>query len=193
MSYTIVSSSKGYADAMIDQLRRLDNAAIERYADALFAAWRDGRKVFVFGNGGSAFTASHHVMDYVKTAAVPGRKRLQSFSLNDNFGITTAVGNDISYDDTLRYPLESYAAKGDIAVAISCSGNSPNVVRAAEWAKANGLTLVALTGFKGGKIGEMAHIHIHVPSDNYGVIEDLHMSVGHIAAQILKVKVEAAA
>lgn len=193
MSHSIVGSSRAYADAMIEQLGRLDNAAVERYAHALFEAWRDGRQVFLFGNGGSAFTASHHVMDYVKTAAVPGRKRLRAFSLNDNFGVTTAVGNDLSYDDTLSYPLESYAKKGDIAVAISCSGNSPNVVKAAQWAKANGLTLVSLTGFKGGKIGEMADIHIHVPSDNYGVIEDLHMSVGHIAAQMLKKKVEASA
>lgn len=192
MSHTIVGSAKGYADAMIDQLKRLDCAAIEKYAQALFEAWRDGRRVYLFGNGGSAYTASHHVMDYLKTAAVQGRKRLQAFSVNDNFGITTALGNDISYDDTFRYPLETYARKGDIAVAISCSGNSPNVVKAVEWAKANGVTVVALTGFKGGKIGAAADIHIHVPSDNYGVIEDLHMSVGHIAAQMLKNKVEAA-
>lgn len=192
MSHTIVGSAKGYADAMIDQLKRLDCAAIEKYAQALFEAWRDGRRVYLFGNGGSAYTASHHVMDYLKTAAVQGRKRLQAFSVNDNFGITTALGNDISYDDTFRYPLETYAKKGDIAVAISCSGNSPNVVKAVEWAKANGVTVVALTGFKGGKIGAAADIHIHVPSDNYGVIEDLHMSVGHIAAQMLKNKVEAA-
>lgn len=192
MSHTIVGSAKGYADAMIDQLKRLDCAAIEKYAQALFEAWRDSRRVYLFGNGGSAYTASHHVMDYLKTAAVQGRKRLQAFSVNDNFGITTALGNDISYDDTFRYPLETYARKGDIAVAISCSGNSPNVVKAVEWAKANGVTVVALTGFKGGKIGAAADIHIHVPSDNYGVIEDLHMSVGHIAAQMLKNKVEAA-
>ncbi len=192
MSHTIVGSAQGYADAMIDQLKRLDCAAIEKYAQALFEAWRDGRRVYLFGNGGSAYTASHHVMDYLKTAAVQGRKRLQAFSVNDNFGITTALGNDISFDDTFRYPLETYAKKGDIAVAISCSGNSPNVVKAVEWAKANGVTVVALTGFKGGKIGAAADIHIHVPSDNYGVIEDLHMSVGHIAAQMLKNKVEAA-
>lgn len=193
MAHSIVGSTRAYADAMIEQLKLLDANSIDKYAQVLFDAWRDGRRVYLFGNGGSAYTASHHVMDYLKTAAVEGRKRLQAFSVNDNFGITTALGNDISYDDTFRYPLETYAKKGDVAVAISCSGNSPNVVKAVEWAKANGVYVVALTGFKGGMIGQAADLHIHIPSDNYGVIEDLHMSVGHIAAQMLKKKVEAAA
>jgi D-sedoheptulose 7-phosphate isomerase len=103
----------------------------------------------------------------------------------------TALGNDISYEQVFAFPLASYAQAGDLAVAISCSGNSPNVLRACEWAKANGLNVVALTGLAGGKVKDLAHVHANVPSDNYGVVEDLHMSMGHIAAQMLKSRISA--
>ena len=123
------------------------------------------------------------------TAAVEGAPRLHAVSLSDNMGLTTAIGNDLHYDDTFVYPLESYAIAGDLAVAISCSGNSPNVLRACAWAKEHGLTVVALTGCAGGKLAACGNIHIHVPSDNYGVVEDIHMSIGHIAAQMLKARI----
>jgi D-sedoheptulose 7-phosphate isomerase len=155
----------------------------------VFQAWRDGRRVFVFGNGGSAYNASHFVTDLVKTAAVDGQKRLAAFSLVDNIGLTTAIGNDLSYDETFSYPLESYAQAGDVAIAISCSGNSPNVLRACRWAREHGLTVAALTGFAGGKIKDTSDIHINIPSTNYGLMEDLHLSVGHVIAQSLKSRI----
>jgi D-sedoheptulose 7-phosphate isomerase len=192
MGGTICQTAASYIDQLRAVMERMPLEPVERYADLLFDAWRERRRVFVFGNGGSASTASHHVCDYVKTAAVKGAPRLHAFSLVDNIPLTTAIGNDLSYDDTFSYPLESYAAKGDLAVAISCSGNSPNVLRAAQWAKDNKLTLVALTGFTGGKLGPMAHVHIHVPSDNYGIVEDLHLSIGHIVTQSLHARVAAA-
>jgi D-sedoheptulose 7-phosphate isomerase len=170
---------------------QLDAAATERFADTIFNAWRDNRHVFVFGNGGSAYTSSHFVTDLVKTASVEGKKRLHAMSLVDNVGLTTAIGNDISYDDIFRFPLSSYAKSGDIAIGISCSGNSPNLLRACEWAKENGLTVIALTGFSGGKVKNLAHLHINVPSENYGVIEDLHLSIAHIIAQGLIARIEA--
>ncbi|MHC4947627.1 MAG: D-sedoheptulose-7-phosphate isomerase [Planctomycetota bacterium] len=185
-------SSRGYFEAMADVFGRLDHDAIDAYADVIFEAWADERRVFVFGNGGSAYTASHHVTDYVKTASVEGRRRLQAISLVDNLGLLTAIGNDIDYDDVFRYGLESSARAGDVAVAISASGRSPNVVRACEWAKANGLTVVAVTGFQGGLIGPIADLHLNVPSENYGIIEDGQMAIGHVAAQVLQRKVAAA-
>ena len=87
----------------------------------------------MFGNGGSALTASHYVMDLVKTCAVPAQKRLQCFCLADNCGLTTALANDVSYDEVFVYPLATYARAGDVAVAIGCSGNSPNILKACEW------------------------------------------------------------
>jgi phosphoheptose isomerase len=185
MAGSTAQSAKQYFDAMGSVIARIDPKAVDAYAAILADAWRNRRRVLVFGNGGSAYNASHHVTDYVKTASVPGRRRLHALSLTDNAGLTTAVGNDLAYDQTFLFPLESYAQPGDVAVAISCSGNSPNLLRACEWARAHGLTVVALTGFSGGKVKDLAHLHINVPSDNYGIIEDLHLSVGHIASQML--------
>ena len=190
MAGTMVSTAAAYFEQTAATMKKLDANAIDAYSELLFGAWRDKRRVLVFGNGGSAYTSSHHVTDYVKTASVDGARRLHAISLVDNYGLTTALGNDVSYDETFVYPLQSYGRAGDLAVAISCSGNSPNVVKACEWAKSNGLTVVAITGFAGGKIGKLADVHVNIPSDNYGVIEDLQMSVGHIAAQALKTRVE---
>ncbi len=183
------NSAGTYLDALTAATNRLDRAAINRFAELLFAAWEADRQVLVFGNGGSALTASHHVCDFVKTAAVDGQRRLRAISLVDNTGLLTAIANDIAYEDTFTYALKSYAKSGDLAVAISCSGTSPNVVRACQWAKDNKLAVVALTGFDGGTIKPLADVHINVPSENYGVIEDLHMSIGHAAAQGLKDRV----
>jgi D-sedoheptulose 7-phosphate isomerase len=186
MAGSTVTRARQYFDAMAATMAKVDAGAIDQYAAILVDAWRRRGRVFIFGNGGSAYNASHHVADYVKTASVPGKRRLQAFSMTDNVGVTTAVGNDLDYEQTFLFPLESYAAPGDVAVAISCSGNSPNLLRACEWARGHGLRVVALTGFAGGKVKDLAHLHINVPTDNYGVIEDLHMSIGHIAAQMLQ-------
>jgi phosphoheptose isomerase len=96
----------------------------------------------------------------------------------------------MAYEDIFRFTLESYAAKGDIAIGISCSGNSPNLLRACEWARESGLTVIALTGFSGGKVKNLASVHINVPSENYGVIEDLHLSIAHIVAQGLRARID---
>ena len=183
-------TASSYIAEMSRALSQVDPGATERFADIVFAAWRDNRHVFVFGNGGSAYTSSHFVTDLVKTASVEGKKRLHATSLVDNVGLTTAIGNDISYDDIFRFPLASYARSGDIAIGISCSGNSPNLLRACEWAKETGLTVIALTGFSGGKVKNLANLHINVPSENYGVIEDLHLSIAHIVAQGLKARID---
>jgi D-sedoheptulose 7-phosphate isomerase len=193
MAGTITADARGYLDEMAETLGRVDARAIDAFADCVYAAWRDGRRVFACGNGGSAYNASHLVTDLVKTASVEGRKRLAAFSLVDNTGLLTALGNDVSYDETFTYPLEACARPGDVLVAISCSGNSPNILGACRRARELSLTVVALTGFAGGKVKELADIHINIPSTNYGIMEDLHMSVGHVAAQALRARVAAEA
>lgn len=191
MAGSYSGSSQAYFAEMASMLGRIDHGAVERFAELVFVAWRDRKRAFVFGNGGSAATASHYVADMVKTASVDGQRRLMAFCLADNVGMLTALGNDVSYEQVFAFPLASYANAGDLAVAISCSGNSPNVLRACEWAREHGLNVVALTGLSGGKLKDLAHVHVNVPSDNYGVIEDLHMSVGHVVCQMLKTKIEA--
>jgi D-sedoheptulose 7-phosphate isomerase len=190
MAGHISKTAASYIAEMARALGQIDATATERFAEIVYTAWRDNRHVFVFGNGGSAYTSSHFVTDLVKTASVEGKKRLKAISLVDNVGLTTAIGNDISYDEIFRFPLASYAKSGDVAIGISCSGNSPNLLRACEWAKENALTVVALTGFSGGKVKNLANLHINVPSENYGVIEDLHLSIAHIVAQGLKSRIE---
>lgn len=190
MGHTVSSSAADYLDSMAEVLKKLDQQSVAEYADLLYAAWQENRCVYLFGNGGSAFSASHHALDYVKTASVDNQRRLRAISLVDNIGVTTAIGNDISFDETFVYPLEVHARPGDVAVVISCSGNSPNAVKGCRWAKENKMTVVALTGFDGGVIGTLADLHINIPSDNYGIIEDLHMTIGHIGAQLLRNKVQ---
>lgn len=185
MAGTTCSTAADYFKVYTDAISTIDTGPIDAFCDLIFDAWENDRNVFVFGNGGSTATASHYVADLVKTAMVEGQKRLRTYCLVDNFAMTMALGNDVSFEDTFVFPLESYARPGDIAVAISCSGNSPNIVKAVDWAKRNGVTVVAISGFKGGKMAEFADIHINVPHDNYGVIEDIHMSIGHIATQAL--------
>lgn len=193
MAGTTCPPAKAYLDGLSDLLRAVDSGVIDALTDLVHRAWREDRRVFVFGNGGSAYTASHQVTDLVKTAAVAGRKRLSALSLVDNVGLTTALGNDISYDETFAYPLATYARPGDLALAITCSGNSPNVLRACAWAREHGVAVVALTGFSGGKVKDLADLHINVPSENYGMIEDVHMTIGHIIAQALKARIAAEA
>ncbi len=190
MAGSISKTASSYIAEMARVVGQIDPIAVERFAEIIFNAWRDDRHVFVFGNGGSAYTSSHFVTDLVKTASVEGKKRLHAISLLDNVGLTTAIGNDIAYEDIFRFTLESYAAVGDIAIGISCSGNSPNLLRACEWAKESGLNVIALTGFSGGKVKNLANLHINVPSENYGVIEDLHLSIAHIVAQGLKARID---
>lgn len=180
------ASPSRYLDSLRAVASKIDPHAVEAYVASLHDAWREGRQVLVFGNGGSAATASHSVADLVKTAAVDGLPRLRALCLSDNAALLTAIGNDMSYGESFLYALQAYAGPGDLVVAISASGSSQNVVRACEWARSKGLRVVAMTGFGGGRLAELCDVHIHVPSDNYGIVEDLHMSVGHMAAQALQ-------
>jgi D-sedoheptulose 7-phosphate isomerase len=179
-------SAASYVEDFSQVLAQIDVAGIESFSEVLFEAWLERRQVFFFGNGGSASTASHHVLDLVKTASVHGQHHLRAMGMNDNIGIVTAVSNDIDYVESFSMPLAAYSQPGDVAVAISCSGNSPNIVHACNVARSRQLTIVGLTGFDGGKVRGLADLHINIPSDNYGIIEDLHLSIGHMVAQILR-------
>ncbi|MBI4678713.1 MAG: SIS domain-containing protein [Elusimicrobia bacterium] len=139
-----------------------------------------GRKVLVMGNGGSAAISSHIAVDFAKTARVPGRPLIRSVALTDNVEFLTAVANDLSFDDVFVAKMEALLEPGDLALLISGSGNSKNLVKAARYAKSRGAKTVALLGFDGGKLKSLVDLALVVPSDQYGVIEELHMGVGHI-------------
>ena len=164
----------------------LDLSAVAKAASAVLEARQAGRQVFTLGNGGSAATASHLATDLSKTAAVPGAPLVKCLALTDNTAYITAIGNDLSFDDIFSRQLENILEAGDVVVLISGSGNSPNLIKAARLANARGALTVGFLGFDGGRLKPLVRIPVLVASDQYGVIEDVHMGVGHILTFFLK-------
>lgn len=174
-----VPRCKAYFLGVESVLRRLPFALIDSVADTLWQAYLEGKTVYVFGNGGSAALASHCACDLGKGTAMNGARRLRVVALTDNVPLMTAWANDVSYDDIFSEQLAPLINKGDIALAISGSGNSPNVLKALEVAREVGAFTIGLTGFRGGKMKALCDLCVIVPSDNMQVIEDLHVSVNH--------------
>lgn len=175
-----------YRSEIISAWHSLDSKAVERLAQEVLAARRMGRQVFVMGNGGSAATASHIATDLSKTAAVPGKPPVKCLSLADNVPYITAIGNDLSFDDIFSRQLENLLKPKDLVILVSGSGNSPNLIKAAKFANRRGALTAGLLGFDGGKLKRLVKLVVLVASDQYGVIEDIHMGVGHILTFFLK-------
>jgi D-sedoheptulose 7-phosphate isomerase len=152
--------------------------AIEWFREARAA----GRRIFVCGNGGSASTASHFACDMVKGASYGRDERFRIMALTDQLPTITAYANDVSYDCIFAEQLKNFAEPGDVLLAISGSGNSPNVLRAMEYANGIGCRTIALTGRDGGKLGPMAQLEIRASAPHMGRIEDAHMIVCHMVA-----------
>lgn len=164
-------------------LGTLESIDLERVNQAIrwLAEARDAdRTIFVAGNGGSAATAAHFVCDMVKGASYGKAERFRILALGQNLPTMTAYSNDVSYSDALLEELKNFARPGDVYMAISGSGNSPNVVRSMECANALGCKTIALTGRDGGKLGNMAQLGIHVPEPHMGRIEDAHHIICHM-------------
>ena len=161
-------------------LDSIPQAAVARLIDWLRAALAEDRQVFVFGNGGSAANASHFITDLGKGASDKVGKRFRCLSINDNVSWITALGNDYAYEDVFVRQLENYARAGDLVMVMSVSGNSPNVVKAVEWAKRNGVYTVALVGGKRGRLAEIADLPVVIDSHHYGRVEDAHMAICHM-------------
>jgi D-sedoheptulose 7-phosphate isomerase len=159
---------------------------LENIAEIFMRAHREKRQVFFLGNGGSASTASHMAVDFSKGTFVQGQPRLRVISLTDNVGLITAWANDTNYDSVFEEQLENLLEPRDVVVAISASGNSLNVLRAAEFARKRGAVTIGLIGFGGGELKNLVDIHITVSSRNYGQVEDFHLSVNHILSQYIK-------
>ena len=174
-----------YLKRFNDELGRIDRAALGRWADLVYAAWLDERQVFTFGNGGSGTTATHMSEDLGKSLLRPehlrdeSRKRLKVMSLTDNLGWILAIGNDVGYDQIFVQQLMNFGRKGDLAIAISGSGNSPNVLAAVDWANRHGLVTFGLTGYNGGKLRQAAKHCLHVAIDDMGMVESIHLALFH--------------
>ncbi len=174
-----------YVGRLQAELDRLDRGEVTRLADAVYEAWEDGKFVFIFGNGGSATTASHFCEDLGKGSlrnedlSDETRKRLKVMSLTDNVGWMTALGNDCGYDQIFVQQLMHFGQPGDLAIGISGSGNSPNVLKAVDWANRHGLKTFGMTGFDGGKLKQLQHEGLHVALDDMGMVESIHACVIH--------------
>jgi D-sedoheptulose 7-phosphate isomerase len=154
--------------------------AVGRLIERLKRAVNEERQVFVFGNGGSAANSSHFATDLGKGSSDKIGRRFRVLSINDNVSWITALGNDYAYEDVYVRQLENYARPGDFALALSVSGNSPNIVKAVDWARQYGVFTAALVGAKRGKLAEIADEAIVIDSTHYGRVEDAHMGVCHM-------------
>lgn len=180
--------ARWYRARALEQWEKLDIPALERLAKVIEKAQAKGRFVWVCGNGGSSSISSHVGCDFGKTAARPGTKALKAVSLADNVAFITATANDLSFDKVFSRQLENVVVKGDVVLLISGSGNSKNLLEAARLSRKKGATVFSLLGFDGGKLKSLSHDHLLVPSDQYGVIEDMHQSIAHILTFYLKQK-----
>lgn len=177
-----MESVENYRRDLLQTLAELDLSGLNKVIEVFADARQQGRSIFIAGNGGSAASASHFVCDVVKGASYGKDSRFRILSLNDNFMTLTAYANDVGYDAVFVEPLKNFAQAGDVFMAISGSGNSPNVVKAMEYAQQAGLTTIAMTGRTGGTLGNLAEHHLHVKNSHMGRIEDVHMMMCHMIA-----------
>ena len=176
---------KSYFDKEIEIIRRLDLDAIRDAIGAILAAYERNSIIYIFGNGGSAATASHFVCDFNKGISEKREKKFNFVCLSDNVAQMMAIANDFSFDDIFRYPLVNRLKQNDLVIAISGSGNSINVIRAVEYAKEIGTPVIGITGYHGGKLKEIADYHMDAMVDDMQISEDLHMIFDHMMFYVL--------
>lgn len=174
-----------YVNRLNDELERIDQEAMRRWADLVYRAWETGRFIFLIGNGGSGTTASHMAEDLGKSTLPEkdlqdeSKRRLKVLSLTDNAGWLMAVGNDVGYDQIFVQQLMNYGSPEDVLIAISGSGNSPNVLKAVDWANRHELVTFGLTGYDGGKLKQLQQDGLHVELQDMGMVESIHLCLFH--------------
>jgi D-sedoheptulose 7-phosphate isomerase len=161
-------------------LAELPVAKIREVVDRLLAAYRQEQRLILLGNGGSAATASHLVADFQKMIFLEGGKPFRAMACTDSMPLVTAWANDTEYANSFAEQVRTWAEPGDLVLAISGSGNSPNILRAVEVARERGATTIGLSGFDGGQLAAVVDLALVVPSDNMQRIEDIHMILGHL-------------
>lgn len=183
---TAATYSVAYFEEWARAVESLDLMSLQRAAGLLLDAYFAGATTFACGNGGSAAIADHLQCDHLKGVRTGTDLVPRVTSLASNVDLITAIANDIGFEDVFAYQLQSQGRPGDVLVAISSSGSSPNVLRALSCARARGMATIALTGFSGGEARRLADVSIHVECSNYGIVEDLHQAVMHSIAQYIR-------
>src|SRR5436309_12580702 len=169
-----------YQTEVLRAIQEIDLEKVGQAIDVLIRARDEGRRIFVFGNGGSASTASHFVCDMVKGASFNRSMRFRIMALTDSLPTITAYSNDVGYECVFVEQLKNFAEPGDVVIAISGSGNSPNVLHAIEYGNSIGCRTIAFSGRNGGKLGPLAELNIQASHPHMGRIEDVHMIVMHM-------------
>ncbi len=177
---------RSYLTGLQETLQLLPETAIRQVILALHQARHEKRKIFILGNGGSASTASHFVCDLAKNTRVAGLPDFRVLGLTDNMAILTAYGNDEGYHNVFAQQLASLVDAGDVVIAISTSGNSPNVLEAVAAANEAQAQTIGFTGFDGGKLASLVGLHVHVPSDHIEQVEDIHLVLEHLICSALR-------
>lgn len=180
-----INELNAYREREIAVLNSLDLNSVNQVMNVLEDARLHGKRIFICGNGGSAATASHYCCDFNKGVSENQNDKYNFECLNDNIPTLMTVANDIGYEEVFRFPLKNKMKSGDILIGISGSGNSKNVVNAMEYAKSIGGTTIAIVGYSGGKMKEMADYNIHVNINDMQISEDIHMMLDHMMMYVL--------
>lgn len=173
-----------YIEQEIETIKKMDINAVNDALNLLEASIKSDATIYVFGNGGSAATASHFQNDFNKGVSEHIDKKFQFLCLNDNVATIMAIANDIGYEEVFRFQLIGKIKSNDIIIAISGSGNSPNVINAVEYGKKQGCKVVGLTGYSGGRLKELSDISLHVPINSMQITEDVHMIFNHLMMSV---------
>ena len=175
-----------YVDLEMRTLERFDKQAAAEVLGAILRAYEAEGTIYVCGNGGSASTASHMANDFNKGISEYVQKKFRFYSLTDNVATMLSIANDISYDEMFRFQLQGRLRKEDLVIGISGSGNSMNVVNALTYAREQGVQTVAVCGYSGGKIKEIADVAFHVDINNMQIVEDVHLILNHLLMNVLQ-------
>ena len=173
-----------YYEREINIIKKFNIEEINESMNAILETYQNGGMIYVCGNGGSASTASHMQNDFNKGISEYVDKKFNFYCLNDNVATMMAIANDIGYEEIFRFQITNKITDKDLFIGISGSGNSKNVVNAAEYAKEKGAKVIGITGYKGGKLKEMADFRMHVPEEDMQIAEDLHMTFDHMIMKI---------
>jgi len=189
---------KGFISEYFEELNkilaRIPEKDIEDITNVIYNAYTNNRTIFIFGNGGSASTASHFACDLGKGTLSrvydPSEKRFRVVSLTDSVPTMTAYANDLSFEDIFVQQLRNLVHKGDVVIAVTGSGNSKNVIKAVKYARDCGAVTIGLLGFDGGKVKKLLDKYVVVPSNHYGRIEDVHLILEHLITDYLRNKIK---
>lgn len=168
----------------IEVIKQLNVEEINKAMNAIYDVYQNGGTIYVCGNGGSAATASHMQNDFNKGISEYTERKFNFYCLNDNVSTLMAIANDIGYEEVFRFQLRGKITENDLFIGISGSGNSKNVLNAAEYAKERGAKVIGITGYNGGKLREIADYNMHVNENDMQIAEDVHMTFDHMMMKI---------